>query len=248
MRENAPAFAAIAVPLVLLFWLSNSALILYLGRDGIEELAWASREHVLLLLLLFFERSLLSLPLLLLNGNLLFEPRPALWPILKNTLRLYPRYLFARAVVFPVQTILLGWTLVLPWRALVTHFFKSEVIVLERLKGDILSKRLQAMSLGQSERNIGFVLLDAVVFFAYALAMGFGFNVLLGMLGLDNRYWWLDARFALYSPIVHLLILVYCVFHTTAKFLYYIDSRSLREGWDMELTLIKGVRETEEAA
>jgi hypothetical protein len=248
LRKNFRFFATVAGPALLLFVAGNAALILWFGRHGGEDLEWLSREHAALLGLLLVQRSVLALPVLLLNGNLLFEQRPAPGAIVWSALKLYPRYLWHQAIWLPIMTIGLSWTFIGPWRGLVTHFFKSEVIVLERLKGSAMLKRLAAMSAGQGERNVGFLLLDAAVFALSLLALGFGFNILLSMMLIDGRYWWLDARFSLFSPVMHLLILGYGVFHTTAKFLYYIDNRSLREGWDVELTLVKGIRETEEIA
>ena len=248
LRDHLRLFLLVCVPPIVVFTAANTTIVLWLGRNGGDELEWSSWEHLGLLFLIFFERSLLALPLLLLNGNLLFDQHPKLSTIFVSSLRIYPRYLWSRAVVLPVQTVLLAWTFVIPWRALVTHFFKSEVIVLERLRGAAMSKRLSAIATGQGERNVGFLIMDLSVFVLFLSAVGFGFNVLLEMLSLNDRYWWLDARFSLFSPVMHFFIFVYSVYHTAAKFLYYIDSRSLREGWDIELTLVKGIRETEELA
>lgn len=248
LHNNLRLFLTIVLPLIFLCVAGNSVLILWLGRHGPDELEWLSWPHLGLLFLLLFQRSLLSLPVLLLNGNLLFEQHPNLRGIFRNCFQLYPRYLWSQAILLPAQVILLCWTFVFPWRALIGHFARSEVIVLERLKGAAMLKRLNAMAAGQGERNVAFVMLNAIIFGLYMAAAGFGFNVILGMASLADRFWWLDADLTLFSPIMHFFILAYNVFHTTAKFLYYIDSRSLREGWDIELTMVKGIRETEDAA
>lgn len=238
----------LVAPIVGLCFALNAGLIAWLGRYGPDELEWLSWPHLGLLLLLMFQRSVVSLPVLLLNGNLLFDSRPKLREILWNSLRLYPRYLWSQGVLWLLQCVVLVWTFVLPWRALISHFFRGEVIVLERLGGADMRRRLGAMAAGQGERTVAFVILDAVFFALYLLAVAYAFNVTLGMASLDGRFWWLDADITLFSPVMHLFVLLYYPLHTTAKFLYYIDSRSQREGWDIELTMIKGVRETEEAA
>ncbi|MCR9141314.1 MAG: hypothetical protein NXI24_03620 [bacterium] len=237
-----------SAPALIICCVGNTVLLLWLGRYGPDELEWLSWTHLGLLLLLLSQRSLIHLPVLLLNGSLLFDPRPNLREIFANALRFFPRYLWSQAILLPVQTVVFCWTFVLPWRAMIAHFFRGEVIVLERLKGRDMIRRLDAMSVGQGERNVGFVFLNGLIFLLYLGATGFGFNVLLGMASLADRFWWLDAGFSLFSPIIHFFFLAYGVFQATAKFLFYIDSRSLREGWDIELTMVKGVRETEEAA
>ncbi|MEQ9365065.1 MAG: hypothetical protein RIF32_12510 [Leptospirales bacterium] len=248
LQKNLRLILTLSAPMIVVCFAANCWLIFWFARFGADELEWLSWPHLALLFLLLFERSLISLPVLLLNGNLLFERRPRLRGILGNALRLYPRYLWSQAILAPLQIIVFSWTFVLPWRALVAHFFRGEVIALERLRGRDMTRRLDAMAAGQGERNVGFVILNALVFSLYLGAVAFGFNVVLGMASLSDHYWWLDADITLFSPVMHLFVLAYGVFHTTVKFLYYIDSRSLREGWDIELTIVKGVRETEEAA
>ncbi len=247
LRTHLASFAPIVIPPLLRFVARNTALILWWGRYGPRELEWVSWEHAALLGLICIQRSMIGLPVLLMNGNLLFEARPGRREILRTAVGFAPRYLWSQAVLWPFQVFVMAWTFVLPWRALVTQFSRSEVIVLERLRGQDLSRRMNAIVSGQTERGIACLLLDLALMALILLSCGFAFNILLDMMSLSERYWWLPAQFSLFSPVMHFLILSYCVYHTTAKFLYYIDSRALREGWDVELMLVKGVRETEDS-
>ncbi|MCB1321079.1 MAG: hypothetical protein KDK34_12540, partial [Leptospiraceae bacterium] len=92
-----------------------------------------------------------------------------------------------------------------------------------------------------------------ILMFIFILAASFGWQFLLEIFNIHKLYWWLDAGSLfkgslLYAPVTHVFLFIYFVYHSVAKFLYYIDTRSLREGWDVELALVRGVRETEEAA
>ncbi len=248
IRRHLGLFLLVGLPPVILFTALNTVLIFYLNGGWLDEPESSSWLHLFVLVLLFFERSVLALPVLLLNGTLLFDDRPRLRQILRTSLSVYPRYLMHQAVLRSVLCVGLGWTIIAPWWAVVTHFFKSEVIALERLQGAQIGRRLSAMTAGQNERTFGFLIIDAAFFVLVVLAASYGWNYLLDTLKLAERYWWLDAQPMLLAPIMHVFILSYAIFHTTAKFLFYIDSRSLREGWDVELSLVKGIRETEEVA
>lgn len=248
IRRHLGLFLIVGLPPVILFTALNTALIFYIHGSWIDRPESSSWLHLGVLVVLFFERSVLALPVLLLNGTLLFDDRPRLWQIFRTSLAVYPRYLAHQALLRSVLCVGFGWTIIAPWWAIITHFFKSEVIALERLQGAQIGRRLSAMTAGQTERTYGFLMIDGAFFVLVLLAASYGWNYLLDTLKLAERFWWLDAQPMLLAPVMHVFILGYAIFHTTAKFLFYIDSRSLREGWDVELSLVKGIRETEEVA
>ena len=70
LRNHLASFLMLVAPIVGLCFALNAGLIAWLGRYGPDELEWLSWPHLGLLLLLMFQRSVVSLPVLLLNGNL----------------------------------------------------------------------------------------------------------------------------------------------------------------------------------
>ncbi len=246
MRTHLRSYLLIAAPLIAVFFVANSALIYAVGEPD-DGVSWENALQFYMTLLVFAECTALSLPLTLLNGRLLFEDRPGLGRIWRESLQLLPIFFWKQVVVRLAWIVPLGVTLIGPYRALIHNFFQNEAIALERLRGKQLNVRLGAMAAGLAERSFAFLLIAGPLYLLLVLIVWFGWNNLLGALDLEDRFWWLDASYSLCSPIVNLATLCFAVYHNAARFLYYVDSRSLREGWDVELALVKGVRDTDEA-
>ncbi len=246
MRTHLRAYLLIAAPLIAVFFTANSALIYTVGAPD-DGVAWENSLQFYMILLVFAQCTLLSLPLTLLNGRLLFEDRPSLRRIWRESVQLLPLFFWKQVAVRLTWIVPLFITLIGPYRALIHNFFQNEALTLERLRGKQLNVRLGAMAAGLAERSFAFLLIAGPLYFLMVLIVWFSWNNLLGALDLEDRFWWLDAQYSLCSPIVNLATLCFAVYHNAARFLYYVDSRSLREGWDVELALVKGLRDTDEA-
>ena len=117
--------------------------------------------------------------------------------------------------------------------------------MLEKLRGVQVTRREEALSRGLADRTISFLMLDVIIALVFLGVGLYGAYYFLDLMGLADVHWLLDTEFSLFSPLAHLLIFIYAIFHGTAKFIFYLDTRSNTEGWDVELLLIKGVRDTD---
>lgn len=275
MRRPGP-FLTFTLPFVLVCVAANTALMSLFADpdDGLEWWHWLSW---LLPWILFQQMQLLSLPLTLINGRLLFEEELRPGQIFREAVALLPQFayhqLFWRgslAALFAAPFVMIHvlhryWhdadlggymalevaiglvALVAGWRALLSQIFRGEVLALERLERPLMRRRMRTLAAGNADRSLGFRLLELSLLFLAMSAVSLSWNFALEGLEFHGRHWWLDASFVPLSPPMQLLLFIFFAYHCTARFLYYIDSRSLREGWDLELGLIRGVRDTEEA-
>lgn len=198
--------------------------------------------------LLFFEKTIISIFLVIHNGHFLFNHKPSKRKIWMEVIKSAPRYIWHQVILRGLYILILPWTIILPWRSSINHFFKSEVILLEKLEGPKMNQRLSVMSHGHNDRILLFWFFDLLFFISYLFVFYLTYNQILSIFQLDDRYWWLDAnlKYMFLSPPVIILFLPYFIFHSIAKFLFYIDTRSQREGWDIELQLLRGLGHTGE--
>lgn len=242
LRTHLARFILYAAPGFLLLVGFNISLLIL--TDSVGESFWSAR-HLSFLLLVLAEQPLFALPLVLLNGNLVFDSRPPVGQVFGGVLRLLPGY-FLRAFVWRTALLsVLAPSIVAVWRGAVHQFFLAEVLLLERLRGRDVGRRLGALTRVRAERTVAFLLLDVTLAICFVVCAGYAYNLLLGAVGLDDvpEHW--RAGYDLLSPITHIFVFAYLVFHSTAKFLFYLDLRSQSEGWDVELMLLKGVQDTE---
>ena len=245
VRENLRPFLAM-LGLALLVFLPLNAWILFSNHASEGEPEWWSGLHLALLGLVLIEDSILNFALVLLNGNLLFHHSPPLREVLAGSRPLFWRYIWHQVALRTFYLILLPWALVTVWRSLIVHLFKGEVLLLEKLKGSQARERLAAMNAGQSDRSMLFQLMALLALGAFVLVGAYAWNSLIEIFPLADRFWWLEMDFSLRRPLTHVLIFAFSAYYSVVRFLYYIDTRSHREGWDVELALTRGVRETEE--
>ncbi|MBI3395566.1 MAG: hypothetical protein HY042_07015 [Spirochaetia bacterium] len=202
------------------------------------------KQQSAMFLLLLMERILVALPVVLISGRLMFDERPAFKSLIQASWKSLFPFVVARFVGLVQVTVLAPFVIPL-WIGVVRNAFLDEVILLEQLRFRDASRRLASFAV---ERVPVFIFLD-LVFMAAFLAVGtMTFGFLLDVTGLAGTHWMLKAGVSLMSPLFHLLVLCYFVFQSIARFLFYIDTRSRSEGWDTELMLLNGVRETDEGA
>ena len=245
IRENFLMFVRYALPGILLLSAFNFLVLTELR--GEEEPDWFSGEHFVLLLIVLLQQPLFSLPLILLNGNLVFEKKPSFKNVFQGFFSFFFRFLFRTALIRSLFYTVLAPSIITLWFGLIRSFFQNEVILLERLKGKQVSQRLTALSRGRGDRTIAFLIIDFLVAFVFVSIGIYSWNFLIDLIGLKDAHWMLDGNWSLFSPVTHVLLLLYAVFHSTAKFLYYLDTRSNLEGWDIQLMFEKGVRDTDAA-
>lgn len=247
-RENLGRYIKLLGVPAIFFVAFNIAIIFLMNamNSAEDEFSVFSPEHVGMVLLLFAQRSLYSLLMTAYNGYLLFDEKPSLKQVWKDVWKIAPLYFWHQVILRSIYLFIGGGTLLLPWRSAVVHFFKSEVMVLEKLTGKNMRQRLAAISRGQGDRTLLFLFFDSFLFLFYIVVIVFAYNSVIELLVLHELFWWLDASFSnmLLSPPIQFLILPYLIFHSQAKFVFYIDARSLREGWDVELNLIRGAHDT----
>lgn len=247
IRRNFSLMTLYALPAIILIVGLNILILTYLQNRAGDEGSHSGAQQLLLFGLVLFEQPLFALPLILLNGNLVFAKRPSFRDVFSDLLQVLPAYIFRTVLLRTILYTVLAPFIVPIWLSLGRDFFQSEVILLEKLKGRQITRRLSALSWRHTGRNLSFLSMDVTVAMFFVGSGLFAWNQIIDLFGLGQTHWLLRGEVSLFSPIVHLLIFVYAVFHTATKFLYYIDIRSQLEGWDIELMLIKGIRETDSA-
>lgn len=225
-----PAIAFTAINMTVLAFIRN------------EETEWFSAPQALMILLVILEQPLFTYPLLFLNGRLLFTKRPSAREVFEGFFSALPPFLFGslKRIFF---VLVLGPTLVAAWIGLVRDFFLGEVIVLERIRGRDIVRRLKAL---RSDRTSAFLMMDFGLGTAFLVAGTMSLSFLADTLGIENLHWLLNVSFSFLSPGFQFLLFLYLIFHSAGRFLFYIDTRATGEGWDIELMLLKGVKETDE--
>ncbi|MCB1173303.1 MAG: hypothetical protein KDK39_07060 [Leptospiraceae bacterium] len=243
MRHNLWHYTSLLIGPVLLFGACNIAWSWYWYQLEEELLFW-SGPHFSLIALLFLQKSLIAHLLILYNGMFLFNEKPSRRSVWLGFWRSLLRYGWHQIIVRMTWIFGLAWTLFFPARSLVTHFFKSEVILLEQLKGREMRERLRYLGRTHIERSIVFIAMELIFFIVWLLLGAFGYNQLVGLFDMQDFSWWTSANLeqGFLSPVVGLLCLPWFVFHSIAKFIYYIDARAEREGWAIEIQLLRGLQ------
>lgn len=242
LRTHFLRFVAYSLPGALLLAGLNIWLLFALDLHEGDAIGWPALGIVCLLIV---EQSLFAFPLVLLNGNLVFDSAPSLSQVFSGWSRLLLRYLGRVVLVRTSLMTYLAPMLVTAYRGFVHHFFLPEVLLLERLSGRDVNRRLGALARGRADRTVVFILLDLVLGAVFVICATYSYNLLTSAVGLDDLHPLFQARVSLLSPMMHVFIFIYFAFHSTAKFLFYLDIRSLLEGWDIELMLLKGVQDTD---
>ncbi len=235
LRHYPGLFFRFSAPLVLFFFALNFVFIALLRPTLVEgedfDGFW---QNLLLAFVLLVEQSVVRLPLLLTCGRLLFQQSVSRAD-LRADFRAVAGGYFLRTVLMRNFLFFVLWP---------RYFFLSEVVALERTPGERIRPRLENLTRRQSDRILGFRLIAFFLGLVFVLVGLFFFRTILEIPGLEKKPWWLSADFSLLSPVLHVFLLVFAVYHTTARFLFYIDTRSLLEGWDIEKMLLKGMRES----
>ncbi len=233
---------AVSLPVTIILCAINTTLLFKM--DVNSETEFFSWQQPIVFLLIILEQPILSLPLLLLNGRLLFEKKPAVRALFSDLYACMPSYFFRTVVMRTMQYTILGFTLITVWRGLIQFFFQGEVIALEKLKKAQIKNRCLSLAKNTSDRTVGFILIDILLGLTFLFICVSTWNFILDLFSSRGKYWFFDAQFSLLSPPAHFFFFFYAVFHSAAKFFYYIDLRSAREGWDIEIMLHKGMVET----
>ena len=242
LRNYPGLYIRFVLPALILFVALNTLLIWPLREDlGDDwESLFFSWPNLALFAVLIVEGSILRLPLLLINGRLLFQERVQGAEI-RGDLRAVAGSYLGRVVILRNLLLLAFWPIFFLWPR---SFFLPEVLALERTPGSQVRARLENLTRRQSDRILGFRLVSLLLGLLFLIIGAYVYSELRGIPGLDFGGWWFSAAFCFLSPVINLLFLVYSLFHNTARFLFYIDTRSVLEGWDLEKMLIKGMRES----
>lgn len=235
LRHHPGLFFGFAVPQILVYLLLNVALIGFLrgSMDGTREFEtfWPA---LLLLLVLLAEHSALRLPLLLANGRLLFQQRVRAREVFSDIRAVAAAYIW-RSILIRNLFLFVLWP---------RYFFLSEVVALERSESGKIRPRLENLTRRQSDRILGFRLLAFALGLIFLAVGMFVWSSVLEIPGLGGELWYFSDKISIFTPMTHLIFFVFSVYHSTARFLFYIDTRSQLEGWDIEKMLLKGVRES----
>ena len=246
LRENALPFLKFVLPTILFFTLLNTWLIHVLREAGDSATPeWKSFEHLALFALLIAEMPLIHFPVTLISGALVFSEKPRFRDIFRGFGRLGIRYFFHAVIWRTALYTVFAPLLITLWIGFVRKFFLEEVILLERLRGKDIRRRLATLSSARSDRIIGFLILNAglaLVLFSLTL---YSWSILLALLKVNIPHWTLDYSWSFLFPLTHVLFFFYAVFHAAAKFIFYLDVRSQLEGWDIEILLRQGARESQ---
>lgn len=244
MRTHFLRFVSYSAPAFVLFVGFNISLLVATDTHGGDF--WSQANFGMMLLILA-EQPLFALPLILLNGNLVFNSRPPAPQVLAALPAVLPSYVLRNVLWRSLLLTAFAPALITVWRGAVHQFFLAEVILLERLSGRDVGRRLSALTQGRSDRTVAFLLLDGALAVLFVVCATYSYNLLLRAVGLVDAHPLLQAEYTFLSPSAHVFLFVFFVFHSTAKFLFYLDLRSLLEGWDIELLLLKGIQDTDAA-
>lgn len=198
----------------------------------------------MIVLLLLFESSVLQMIFNALNGRIVFELKPRFRDVLADTKQTAPVYIGRMAILNTLYYTLLFPFIIPPVRALFTHFFMGEVIILERLRGAPLGLRAAALARGQGDRIVGFFVFSCLMFLAGLVSTVYGLSSMRELMG-----GWAEKNipspgFAPTGVIFQLVFFPSIAYFCLVRFLLYLDTRIAGEGWDIELLLARGIQET----
>ncbi len=198
------------------------------------------------MLALLFESSLLQMLFNALNGRIVFEIKPRFRDVAADTRSTAPIYIARMAILNTLYYTLLVPFLIPPVRALFTHFFMGEVIVLERLRGSALTSRAAALSRGNGDRIAAYFAFCLAMFVAALVSTVYALSSLREMMGAWADKHIASAGFAPSGLAFQIVFFPAVAYFCLARFLLYLDTRIAAEGWDIELLLARGLQETEQ--
>jgi len=166
-------------------------------------------------------------------GLALFEPTPAFrlfrqW-IRTSTGLFLVRFAFYR--IFYIVFLPLLFPIYYLWYR---DFFLAEVLLLEGQRGPALKDRLRILSHHAQERITAFQFYHLLTFSLSLIALLLA-SFLLQELFLGKSL--TSQMTAFTAPDFLAVVHAYMFFYSTTHFLFYIDTRSLIEGWDVQMML-----------
>jgi len=238
LRRNYWRYLRIVLPFMAVFIAANYGLNLILPANR-------SIQNGVILACILTESSIIQLFLTALNGRIVFEIKPRFRDVLGDVRGVIGLYL-VRVVLINTSC----YTLLLPFvvpaiRALLTHFFLGEALILERLRGSALSGRAAALSRGQGDRVAGFFMFSVFIFLAGLVCSVYALDSLREMMG---DWATTHLRVTSFDPsglVFQFVFFPIVVYLSLCRFLLYLDTRIEGEGWDIELMLARGIEETE---
>ncbi|MBE7437322.1 MAG: hypothetical protein HS115_02615 [Spirochaetales bacterium] len=196
---------------------------------------WKGNEYSSVFSLLFF---IIISPLYVMGltvtlGLAMFEATP--------TFKSFLQWIGSGLTIFTVRFALyrIFYTITLPFLFPIyflwyRDFFLAEVLLLEGQRGPALKERLRILSHHAQERITAFQFYHLLIFSlslgALLMSSGLLQDLLFGRSLLSNL-----APFS--GPDFLAIVHGYMFFYTTTHFLFYIDTRSLIEGWDVQMML-----------
>jgi hypothetical protein len=218
-RPLALAFALGALPMMALNW--------WLLREYAEldfEIGAPAAYVIYMLILVFFEAPFATAPITLYLGNAVFTERPGLRRLARTFLDVLPQ-------LFLLQGLLRLWYFRWP--------FLNHVILLERNPLVARDPRQKSTRKRALEVHAGFgadlfaralfsLMIGTVLLLSIWLSVYAASAVLLAEYGWDN------SMLLVWFPLALWLVVGY---FAVARFLFYLDLRIRREGWEVELIL-----------
>lgn len=191
------------------------------------------------------------------GGRHLFQSEPRIRPAIATIMKRFPRVLFTSAILTlpwtpmlmtnldePV-TIGIGATIGCLWPFLVaSQAYRSEVSLLEQLSVKRAGQRTKTLIAFRYARALGMIVASAVVRLSVAIAVEMTVAFVLGMVlqfgnVSDAIGWWPAAvGYLLAGPYLAI-----------ARMFDYVDARTRREGWDIQVrfnAIAQAAREAEE--
>lgn len=238
LKNHIALFLKLTAPYLFLFFALNGFLIYFLevtvGGEGAE-----AGTFFVITALLVFEICFIDLLLVVLNSRLLFSKELKVSTVYSDR-KGWIHFFFKGVILRGSLLTFLSPFLVTLWFGLFRYFFVAETIVLEQLSGKALGKRLSTLT---SRANIfSFWILTFVVFFIYYIVAYNLASEVVSLTGIKAEPWLIS--FSPASILMQPVILAYVIYHSTVKFLFYIDTRSHIEGWDLELQLRRGLNQS----
>jgi len=218
IKANARAFALVAAVLVVPATVLVVAAAATTGGAASWYLAWVGCVAA---------STAIRGPLVLLCGHAMFAERVPLATVLADTRRHLPQIagLVARRTALSLTVVGVVWE----W---FVRYHADEVLLLERLSGPAAATRLEHL-----RRRFGSQSQEQLVqhsFLGLTLVVSAASSWVLGRLVFANQdvAWWPKSAA---DPVIVGSILASQVYFAAAKFLFYLNLRTVNEGWDLFL-------------
>jgi hypothetical protein len=172
----------------------------------------------------------------LLAGDLMLQSDVKLGELQKRYAKLLPGYLFKRVASW--VTLVLSLFLAFGWSA-----FVPEAALLERGSLGASMSRSAALLRSTPGRTITWGAVALAIMNVGVIAAELGYHELRSMLGLAKDLDTLSTKQFSWAPFVGLALAV--PYLATMRFLLYIDCRTRREGWDLQVQMAALVQVSE---